>query len=195
MFANVLEVARELVRQRVSAGESVVDATAGNGKDTLFLARLVGERGNVFSFDIQEAALAKTRQLLRAHALEDRVTLIRAGHETLARWVSPPVAAVMFNLGYLPGGDKSITTTASTTIAALEQAFSLLKVGGIITVVVYWGHDTGKEEKAQLEAYLQRFDQREALVLRYEYVNQKNCPPFLFAVEKRAQGKNPRLSF
>lgn len=107
---RITEIAQKQVAEVLREGDRAVDATAGNGWDTLFLARLVGPDGRVYAFDIQQAALDETAALLRKNKLLERVDLIHAGHEAMASYVKEPVAAVMFNLGYLPGGDHSIVT-------------------------------------------------------------------------------------
>lgn len=147
-----------MLRERVRPGDVVVDATAGNGNDTLFLARLVGAEGRVYAFDIQKQALEATRRLLHANGIEPgRVRLRAAGHETMAREVEPSdhgrIAAVVFNLGYLPGGDKKRITRPETTVAALRAAVRLLAPDGRIAVVLYTGHPGGKEEADAVRAW------------------------------------------
>lgn len=131
-------------------GDIAIDATVGNGHDTLFLARQVGESGTVYGFDIQEQALDTAYKRLQEEGLTGRVSLYHAGHEAMAvvlpESVSGRVKAVMFNLGYLPGGDKQRITAINTTLAALEQALSLLAPGGAISVLAYTGHPGGREE-------------------------------------------------
>ena len=101
-------MARKYISSCVSDGDRVIDATCGNGHDTLFLAKIVGEKGKVFSFDIQPEALVNTRRLLEANNLADRVHLIQSGHERMDSHVHEKVAAVMFNLDYLPGGNHKL---------------------------------------------------------------------------------------
>ncbi|ABI56864.1 tRNA (mnm(5)s(2)U34)-methyltransferase [Alkalilimnicola ehrlichii MLHE-1] len=135
---------------RLRAGDRAVDATAGNGHDTVFLADQVGASGHVWAFDIQPTALAATRQRLRARGLASRATLVAAGHETLAEHLPPQVqgglAAVMFNLGYLPGGDRALVTRPETTRAALSAAWRALAPGGVISLMIYRGHPGGEQE-------------------------------------------------
>jgi predicted methyltransferase len=148
------ERAHETVRDVIRPGETVVDATVGNGHDTLLLAQTVGAEGMVYGFDVQEEALHATRRrLLEAGIGEGRVRLIQAGHEEMADHVRGPVGAVMFNLGYLPGGDHARTTRVPTTLCALQQAISLLRRGGVISVVCYRGHPGGMEEAAAVCAW------------------------------------------
>ncbi|MEJ8546005.1 class I SAM-dependent methyltransferase [Brevibacillus borstelensis] len=184
MFPNVLEVARTLIRERVSAGETVIDATMGNGNDTLFLARHVGETGKVIAYDIQPQAMEKTKERLEREGVLDRVDMRLASHEEMAQ-LTEQVGAIMFNLGYLPGGNKEITTQAASTIRAIEAGLSLLKPGGIMTVMVYWGHPAGSVEKETVQSYCSQLSQLEFLVLQYQYLNQQNQAPFLLAVERR----------
>jgi len=146
---RVTERAHEAVGAVVRAGESVVDATVGNGHDTLFLASCVGPSGSVIGFDVQQEALARATERLRAAQIDLAVFRPHwSGHENLAEWVTGPVAAVMFNLGYLPGGDHTVTTRGETTVRALRQAWKLLRPAGILSVVCYRGHPSGAEEAA-----------------------------------------------
>ncbi|EJL39417.1 Putative rRNA methylase [Brevibacillus sp. CF112] len=186
MFPNVLEVARKLIRERVQQGETVIDATMGNGNDTLFLAQLVQETGKVIAFDIQPQAIAKTKDRLEREGLADRVELKLASHEEIES-LNVQAAAIMFNLGYLPGGDKEITTQAGSTIRAIESGLRVLRPGGIMTVMIYWGHAAGEVEKEAVEAFCHELSQLEFLVLKYQYINQQNQAPFLLAIERRAQ--------
>ncbi|HHX74649.1 MAG TPA: methyltransferase domain-containing protein, partial [Firmicutes bacterium] len=131
---KALLFARELVTAAVTEGSTAVDATCGNGHDTVFLADLVGATGRVYAFDIQEQAITATKERLMQHGLLERAVLVHAGHEDSAKWPPAPLSAVMFNLGYLPGGDHSLVTTAENTVGALEIATARLKPGEIITL-------------------------------------------------------------
>lgn len=153
----VTEMAQTWVKQVLREGDLAVDATVGNGHDTLFLAKLVGETGFVAGFDLQEEALAGAKEALGAEKLEARCRLYQESHANLSTRVRHEFAAqqarvVMFNLGYLPGGDKTVTTLQETTLMALEGAVEILIPGGIVSVVLYPGHDEGLvETKAVLE--------------------------------------------
>ncbi|KAB7705847.1 methyltransferase domain-containing protein [Bacillus aerolatus] len=186
---GILPFARTLLEKVVTEGSAVVDATVGNGHDTVFLAKLVGESGHVFGFDIQEQALVNTTARLQEQGLSERVTLFAHGHEQAASslpgdWHGRLTGAI-FNLGYLPKGDKTIVTKPDTTIAAVEQILSMLTPGGIIVLVIYHGHGEGAAEKTELLSFAETLDQKKAHVLRYEFINQANNPPFIVAIEKR----------
>jgi len=168
----------------VKEGDTVVDATCGNGNDTAFLASIVGENGRVFGFDIQERAIFNTTKKLKDLNLSGRVTLIKDGHQNMDKYVDSPVKAVMFNLGYLPSGDHDLGTRPETTIDALSKSMELLITGGIITVVIYYGGDSGFEEKEKVLEFLKSIDQKRFIVQRTDFINQANCPPILVCIEK-----------
>ncbi|MEF8796262.1 MAG: class I SAM-dependent methyltransferase [Salinivenus sp.] len=185
----VLEFAHSLATEALSPGDTAVDATVGNGHDTVVLARAVGEEGQVLGVDVQADAIDATRQRLAAAGLASRVRLIRTGHETMAERVPDRrhgrVGAVMFNLGYLPGSDSPLTTTPQTTIPALDAAMRLLRPDGVLTVVLYSGHEGGPEEVEAVEAWAEALPRTLGEALSYRFVNQQNDPPRLIAVEKQ----------
>jgi SAM-dependent methyltransferase len=178
------EMAQLLLRQRLSTGDVVVDATVGNGHDTLFLADRVGPTGRVFGFDVQQAALDQAATLLGERS---NVRLIHAGHERLAEHLADAdvrLAAVVFNLGYLPGADKAVTTTSLTTLAALQQALALLVIGGVVTVVLYPGHATGAEEAQTVLSFVDDLE-NDIAVSRYHRMNTVKPAPELLVLERK----------
>lgn len=181
---NSLKQSHQYIERFVEPGDIVIDATAGNGNDTVFLAKLVGENGRVFTFDIQKIAIENTREKLLSLGLMDRVELINDGHENLDKYIKNNIKAVMFNLGYLPGGNHNIATKAETTISAIEKSMELLVTGGLISIVIYYGGDTGFEEKNELLEYLEKIDSKKFTVMKTDFINQPNCPPILVCIEK-----------
>ncbi len=173
-----------LLQNYVQAGDYVVDATVGNGNDTLLLAELVGDQGRVWGFDIQTQALEVTRQNIRENGCDERVTLVHAGHETMAEHCSQGVAAVVFNLGYLPGGDRTIITTTTTSVAACSQAVGLLKPGGIVLLILYPGHAGGDDEKVALEKFARELLPREFHVWLMRQPNVPATAPFTILIQK-----------
>jgi ubiquinone/menaquinone biosynthesis C-methylase UbiE len=184
VIKNSLNESHEYVKMAVRDCDIVIDATCGNGNDTLFLANLVGENGLVYSFDVQEEAIKITVEKLKKYDKDSRVRFICDGHQHMEKYVDGNVSAVMFNLGYRPGGDHSIATCFLTTKVALESAMKLLKKNGIITVVVYYGKDSGFDEKNCLLEYIKTINPKEFIVFQREFVNQINCPPILICIEK-----------
>lgn len=175
------EMAHHLIRERVQIGDRVVDATLGNGHDSLFLADLVGPSGQVDSFDIQIEAIESSRKKL--HELySNQVTLHHAGHEKMASLVKHPLRAVMFNLGYLPGGDKQVITHSKTTLTALAAALGLLQPDGIVSIIAYIGHPGGMEEGDALKEFCRSLDPESFFVTFHPPASNNPVAPFLITI-------------
>lgn len=182
---RILPYAKTLLKTHVMPQSVVIDATCGNGNDTLYLADLVPQ-GYVYGFDIQDQALTATNAKTKNY---NNVTLIKDSHANVAKHIKPEhqgtIDAAIFNLGYLPNGDKSIVTQPTSTIKAIQSIFDMLATEGIIILVIYSGHAEGAVEKDVLMEYLHQFDQQHAHILQYQFINQQNNPPFICAIEKR----------
>ena len=177
-------LARDVLERAVQPGDTVIDATMGNGHDTLMLCEAVGPEGKVYAFDIQEAAVAETGKLLQAHGMADRARLIRSGHEHMLEFVKEPVRAVVFNLGWLPGGDHAVTTHWETTSRAVQAALELLQSGGVLVICAYPGHAEGDRERQELTGMLGGLNNREYNVLRQQFLNAGAGAPECFVVQK-----------
>lgn len=182
---SIVALAHHFLRERVRAGDTVVDATAGRGHDTRFLADLVGSTGRVFAFDIQETALEETKaRFPQAHEWE-RVTFFQRSHAELGAMLpgacEGTLAAVVFNLGYLPGGDHRVTTVWETTRPALRESLAWLRRGGLLLVVLYPGHPEGAREKEEIDRWLSSLPREEAEVysLHSAQGNHRSPPPEL----------------
>ncbi len=188
---RILPFARSLLAKAIKPGDAVVDGTLGNGHDAEMLCELVGEDGRVFGFDIQETAIENSMKRIEESHFEDRVMFFQRGHENVKKSIPPQyhgeISAAIFNLGYLPGGDKSLVTKPDTTISAIDQLLDIMAVEGIIVLVIYHGHPEGAVERDILLQYAERIEQKKAHVLQYRFINQVNNPPFIIAIEKRAQ--------
>ena len=174
-----LEMAHDFLAQVITKDDVVVDATMGNGHDTLFLAKLAKQ---VYAFDIQEQALEKTSQRLQEAGLTN-VELLLQGHETVDQFVTE-VKAAIFNLGYLPSADKSIITQPQTTLEALDKLCQLLVKGGRIAIMIYYGHEGGDIERDAVLEFVSQLPQQEYTATIYRTLNQINNPPFLVMIEK-----------
>jgi SAM-dependent methyltransferase len=183
-LGSAVYLSQLLLSESVRAGGVAVDATAGNGNDTLFLVRLVGPGGRVYAFDIQEEALQKTRILLEKEGFADRVFLVNAGHEVMERIVPGPVDAVVFNLGYLPGGSHKLVTRPGTTVEALRSALNLLRPGGRIGMVIYTGHPGGREEYEQVAGLTSNLAGDSYQVVKIEFLNRTANAPVVIIIEK-----------
>jgi SAM-dependent methyltransferase len=191
---RVLSVAQRFVADYVQPGDCVVDATLGNGIDAVFLARLVGAGGTVFGFDVQEEALDRTRERvereLRAeggaemclHLLDHAQMALGVGEEYRGR-----IAAVMFNLGYLPKAPHERITRPESTMPALEASLALLKAGGIISVVAYPGHKGGDMEAEAVERWASALPHERYQVGTYRYLNQRKSPPVWIGITKLSE--------
>jgi predicted methyltransferase len=188
MLATALHFSHTLLKEIVQAGDTVVDATMGNGHDTAFLAELVGSTGQVYAFDVQEQAVQATKNRLQELDLSAQALLLQQGHETLGQVIpdTTEIRAAIFNLGYLPKSDKHIITKPDTTKKALEALLSRLQAKGRIILVVYYGHEGGAAELALVNDYCQQLPQEAFNVLTYQFINQRNQPPILFCIEKKA---------
>ena len=175
---QVTDWVRHFIREQVREGDLCIDATMGNGNDTLLLARLVGPEGHVMAFDIQERALENTAERLKQEGLEKNCTLFLRSHEDLSCCAEAgSVSCIVFNLGYLPGGSHETTTTGETTLRAVREGLALLKKKGLMTICVYSGGDSGFEEKDAVLSFVKGLNPREYLVIQSEYVNRPNHPP------------------
>ena len=172
------------IRRYVTRGDHVIDATCGNGHDTLLLAGLVGQSGRVWAFEIQQQAVEATAARLAEAGYFDTVELVHGGHETMAEHCTGPVKAVIFNLGYLPGGDRTVVTLPESTLAGLEQSFEILEPGGIVVISLYPGHEGGEQERTILEARLAQLSPAGFHVWRMGQINVPATAPYVILVQK-----------
>ncbi|ADE55214.1 class I SAM-dependent methyltransferase [Coraliomargarita akajimensis] len=156
---RLTERAHQTLEQLLSPGDLAIDATAGNGHDTLKLAQLVGPTGKVMAIDIQAQAIESTRERLSAAGLQN-VELIQQDHATALRQLVDSyrgnIRAITFNLGYLPGSDKSVQTSENSTLPALDASLQLLSATGKLFITAYRGHDGGQQEATAVEKWIQQ---------------------------------------
>lgn len=185
LITKTTELAMAITLEYVSVGDIVIDATCGTGRDTVALAKAVGPYGKVHAFDIQKRALKITEELVLENGL-DNVELHEDSFCNMESYLPENcAAAAVFNLGYLPGGDKSITTTAETTTEGLEKALRIIKPGGIVTVVMYDGHEAGTAEKERVMEWAGDLDPAEYHAAYVNLINQKNHPPEIMWITKK----------
>lgn len=170
----------------IKEGDFCIDATAGKGKDTLFLCQMAGETGKVLAFDIQEEAILATRKTLVESEMEERATLIQRGHEHMKEYADEEsVSVILFNLGYLPGGDHALATRSETTLEAARQGLSLLRHGGLMGICIYSGGDSGFSEKEAVLTWAQNLPAREYDVISNPFINKPNNPPLPLFIRKK----------
>ena len=171
--------------QQVKPGDLCIDATMGNGNDTLTLSRLCKNNGQVLAFDIQQEALERTRVLLEEKSEFSNYRLILDSHEHMGKYAEKEsVSCIVFNFGYLPGGNHQLSTTSKSSLKALEESLLLLKKEGLLCLCIYSGKDTGFQEREAILKWLKELDPRKYLVICCEYYNRANHPPLPVLVIK-----------
>lgn len=184
-MVDLLELQKYFIMQHIKEGDTVVDFTMGNGNDTAFLSRAVGESGRVFAFDIQKEALISTKAHLQELGVPENYTLIHASHHLVKDYVKTPIKVGMFNLGYLPrSNNKAITTMRVTTMPAVVAALELLSDDGILMIAIYPGHEEGDLEGKMLAEYFATLDRRKICASMFRIVNSPTSPYF-YIIEKR----------
>ena len=181
---DLLQLHKYFILNHLREGDVAVDFTMGNGHDTEFLCRTVGETGKVYAFDIQEAAVLSTKKHLEELGLPKNYTLIHDSHHRVKDYVKEPIKAGMFNLGWLPGGDKSITTLRETTLPAIEAAIDLLDRDAILNVAVYPGHEEGDAEGKLICDYLSSISRHKVCATKVNILNSPTSPYFIIIETK-----------
>ena len=186
-YGNIVDFVHMLIKTSYLGQENLqfVDATCGNGFDTLFLCDIAGDTGQVKGFDIQEQAIEKTKKLLQENTKYNNYEIIKDSHEFIGKYLNGEIHAALFNLGYLPSSDKRITTNPVTTVKALKNLLPYLKTNGKIYVTTYILHDEGRELKEVFD-YLSSLNKSKYNIINIRLINKDNCPPEIFIIEKNA---------
>ena len=182
---SALDIIKRILDEHVQEGDICIDATAGRGHDTLQLCRLVGDSGHVTAFDIQQDAVDSTKNLLDKNGFSHRADVLLRSHSEMDElFEEETVSAITFNFGWLPRGDHNIFTKKETSIPAIEKGLRLLKNGGIMTLILYYGRETGFEERDALLEFLPTLDCTKYTVIEMPFVNRPNCPPIPILIIK-----------
>ncbi|MBQ7352652.1 MAG: class I SAM-dependent methyltransferase [Clostridia bacterium] len=184
-MTDLLTLQKSFILSHLKEGDICADFTMGNGHDTAFLSKTVGENGKVYAFDIQENALISTEKTLEKENCPKNYTLILDSHHNAKNYISGKIKAGMFNLGYMPGnGNKELTTKRETTLPAVTSAIDMLDTNGILLVAVYPGHEEGRLEGLMLEEYFSKISRFEMSISKFQIVNSPTSPYF-FVVERK----------
>ncbi len=181
---DLLDLQKKFILTHLKEGDVAVDFTMGNGHDTEFLSKTVGKDGRVYAFDIQPSALESTTKNLEAAGCPKNYTLILDSHHNVCNYVETKIKAGMFNLGYLPGSDKTVTTMRETTIPAIEAAISLLDKDSILSIAIYPGHAEGEAEGKLVCELLSLLDRKKLCATKIQIINSPTSP-FFIAVESK----------
>ena len=188
-YVSLVEKAQQILAEVIQEGDMAIDATVGNGHDVLFLAKAVGSTGHVLGLDIQADAIENTRTRLQQEHVQCRVELLMQNHAHLDRCLPETmkhrIKAVMFNLGYLPGGDKRVITRRESTVQALDAVLSHLVPGGVISIIAYRGHSGGQEESRAVSDWSSRLDNTNYTVQFINAQAESEKAPFLIVVQRK----------
>lgn len=199
LLTQTVSVAMTVTRSYLREGDTAIDTTCGNGHDTLALAQAVGRNGRILAIDLQEEAILASKGLLSAHQI-DNVDFVqgsfvhleehwRAWMENMERGMTAEMASapkvIVFNLGYLPGGDKKVTTRTEDTLLAVQQALSAIAPGGIVTLVLYPGHEEGARERDALLEFAKELPASRFHTAYVGFPNQKKNPPEILWITKK----------
>ena len=176
---DLLELHKYFILNHLREGDVAVDFTMGNGHDTEFLSKTVGATGHVYAFDIQKQAVESTARRLAEAGCPQNYTLIHASHQYVKDYVKVPIKAGMFNLGWLPGGDKTITTMRESTMPAIEAAIDLMDRDAILNVAVYPGHAEGDAEGNMICEYLSGINRHKVCATKVKILNSPTSPYFI----------------
>ena len=188
-MVNLTDLHKHFILEHLKPGDVAVDFTMGNGNDTLFLSNAVGQSGRVYAFDIQPLALESTRAHLTECGAPENYTLICDSHHNVKKYVTEPIKAGIFNLGYLPrSGNKAKTTMRETTMPAVEAAIELLAPDGVLIVAIYPGHEEGALEGDMLREYFKTLSKYRICPSEFRILNSPDSPYF-FLVEKSPRAK------
>ena len=184
MIKSVVEIANVFIKEGIKEGDTCLDLTMGNGNDTCLLAKLVGENGKVFSFDVQDLAIKNTKKLLKEKDIKN-VTLIQDTHSNVRKYVNENIKAAVYNLGFLPKSDKEVVTNADEVLSSLGDVLDMLEVGGFVTICSYLAHDGGKEEYTAIKMFLSDLDKSKYDIIHIAHFLRKSTSPKLIIIEKK----------
>lgn len=171
-------------------GDWIIDATCGRGRDTLKLAYLLSPKGSLIGIDIQIEALRETKRLLQDSLTAEQLERVHLFQQSHAHFPSiaheKPIALIVYNLGYLPQGDKSLTTMTESTLQSIGQAMELIRPGGLISITCYPGHVEGKIEQDALIQMVKGVPQKSWDIRFYRKINSETAPSVLFIKKGKA---------
>lgn len=190
LFHSHIDLAHKHWKSLVKQGDTVIDATCGNGHDTLVLAQLTltSNAGQLFALDLQQEAIDASKQMLLGRLgrdIYDKIHFVQGCHSRFPDEVAPhSVKLIAYNLGYLPGGDKSKTTQTETTLESIKQAQELIQDGGLISITCYPGHEEGKREEDHIMDFSTKLDPKKWSCCYHRWSNRTNAPSLLL-IQKR----------
>jgi len=185
VISNALGLSKEYMDKKMKNALVVVDATMGNGFDTCYLRSKLDSKGFLYAFDIQKTAIENTKKRLIENKIYSNVLLINDSHVEFKKYIDKEVDLIVYNLGYLPKGDKNITTLSESTLKSIKNGMDILNHKGLIIITIYPGHIEGEKEFNIISEFLKTVDQKKFEIIKIEFYNQINRPPVLFIIERK----------
>ncbi|MDM8533684.1 class I SAM-dependent methyltransferase [Clostridiaceae bacterium HSG29] len=185
VISNALGLSKEYMDKKMKKALVVVDATMGNGFDTCYLRSKLDSKGFLYAFDIQKTAIENTKKRLIEKNIYSNVLLINDSHAEFKKYIDKDVDLIIYNLGYLPKGDKNISTSSESTLISIKSGMDILNYEGLIIVTIYPGHLEGKKEFDVISEFLKTVDQKKFEIMKMEFYNHINNPPVLFIIERK----------
>lgn len=180
MIKNTKTLISFILNSYIGKVDIACDMTLGNGHDSMMILELCHPK-KLYAFDIQEAAFIKSKELLGDRS---QVKFIHDGHENFDLYLKDNIDLAIFNLGYMPGQDKTIKTDYKKVITCLEKLLMSLNKNGHIIITLYPGHDSGKQEAEKIYDFLIKLNQKEFIATKFDFINQVNFPPHVIMIEK-----------
>ncbi|MDO5724690.1 MAG: class I SAM-dependent methyltransferase [Tissierellia bacterium] len=184
-FFNVNDLAKFYIESYIKPSSKVLDLTLGNGKDALNLVNAIGDDGTFYGFDIQNEAIEKSRKLLESSKSKPKIILINECHSKVRDIITENIDFAIMNLGFMPGGDKTIITKPKTTIKCIECVLKLMSAGAFFVISSYIGHDGGDIEQKEIDILLKNINQKDFNIIKFTFHNQKNSPAIFYSIERK----------
>lgn len=185
MIRQLSSFTHQIMSLYLKPGMTVVDATLGNGHDAVFALKAIGNSGWLHGYDVQGQAIAQAKKRLESEGLT-KYSFYNRSHDHLLETFAPEsVDMVIYNLGYLPNFDKTITTMLESTSKSILQALEIIKKTGLVFITSYRGHEEGQNESDWLDAFTSELDRKAYHVMQIKYANQGHDTPYLTIIEKK----------
>lgn len=187
---SALGIVHKILKMHIKPGDFCIDATCGNGHDSVYLCELCGKSGKLISIDIQEDAVTATKKALAENGFENMCDVVCSSHSKIDKFAKPnSVDCIVFNFGWLPGGNHEIFTRAESSIPAIEKSLDILKPGGLLSLCVYYGRNNGYSERDAILDFVKNLDVAKYNVIKCDFMNRANDPPFPIFIVKDPEYK------
>lgn len=179
MGRRLTDLVKIIIDQKKDA-KIAADMTVGKGNDSKYILKNT-QIEKLYGFDIQKEAEIESKNLI---GKDPRFIFHLASHDKIDKYIKEGLDLAIYNLGYLPGGNKEITTKYQSTIKSLEKTLDLLNKDGIVILTIYPGHPAGKIESEKIEAYLRKIDQKKYEIIKITYPTRPKNPPYIIVIQK-----------